>query len=323
MNSPAAPKSRVDTHHHVLPEFYKEAQREVGIVSSAYRAFPEWSVAKSLALMERQGIGTTILSFTSPGVYFGDLAKTRALTTRCNDFLAEIAARDPKRFGGFAFLPLPDVDASLKEIARVHDELGLDGVCLLTSIDDRYIGHADFEPVYAELDRRKAVVFIHPCYPPGKEARDYDLPRMLVDYPFETTKVAANLILHGVMERNPNIRFILSHAGGTLPMLAHRMAIFDKMLAQRENYRLGAMAYVKRFWFDTALSGDKTPLDALRAVADPSRILFGTDYPYIPDDVADRETRGFDAYAGFAPGEREMVERGNAVALFKRLRDAG
>ncbi len=313
-------RARVDVHHHVLPDFYKDAQRAAGIVASAYRAFPEWSVEKSLALMERQDIATTILSFTSPGVFFGDLAQTRALTMRCNDFLADIAAKRPDRFGGFAFLPLPDVDASLKEIARVFDDLKLDGVCLLTSVDQRYIGHADFEPVYAELNRRKAIVFIHPCYPPGGEARDYDLPRMLVDYPFETTKVAANLILHGVMERLSDIRFILSHSGGTLPMLAHRMAIFDKMLAQRENYPLGAMAYVRRFWFDTALSGDKVPLDALRAVADPSRILFGTDYPYIPDDVADRETAGFDAYAGFAPGEREMVERENAAALFGRFK---
>jgi 6-methylsalicylate decarboxylase len=313
-------QNRVDVHHHVLPEFYKDAQRAIGITGSAYRAFPEWSVEKSLALMEHQGIATTILSFTSPGVYFGDLAQTRDLTRRCNDFLADIATRRPDRFGGFAFLPLPDIDAALGEIARVFDDLKLDGVCLLTSVDDRYIGHADFEPVLAELNRRKAVVFIHPCYPPGKEARDYDLPRMLVDYPFETTKVAANLIMHGVLERMPDIRFILSHAGGTLPMLAHRMAIFDKMTTFRDNYPQGALASIRRFWFDTALSGDTAPLDALRAVADPARILFGTDYPYISEAVAHAETAGLDAYAGFSPAERQMVARGNAEALFPRLK---
>jgi len=307
------PANRIDVHHHALPEFYKEAQRAVGIAGSAYRGFPDWSVDKSLDLMGKQGIATTILSFTSPGVFFGDLAQT------CNDFRAEIASKRPDRFGGFAFLPLPDVDASLREIERVFDELGLDGVCLLTSVDQRYVGHKDFEPVYRELDRRKAVVFIHPCYPPGTEARDYDIPRMLIDYPFETTKVATNLIMQGWMEMLPNIRFILSHAGGTLPMLAHRIAIFDKLTAHRDKYPLGALAYVRRFWFDTALSGHPAPLDALRAFADPARILFGTDYPYIPETVAHGETAGLDAYAGFSETERAMVARGNAAALFPRL----
>ena len=313
-------QNRIDVHHHVLPEFYKDAQRAAGIMGSAYRGFPEWSADRSLALMDHQGIATTILSFTSPGVYFGDLAQTRALARQCNDFLAETAARRPDRFGGFAFLPLPDIEASLAEIARIFDQLKLDGICLLTSVDERYIGHPDFEPIYAELDRRKAVVFIHPCYPPGSEARGYDIPRMMIDYPFETTKVATTLIMNGVMERHPNIRFILSHAGGTLPMLAHRIAIFDKMTPQRANYPLGALAYIRRFWFDTALSGHPAPLDALRAFADPSRILFGTDYPYVSEDVANAETAGLDAYAGFSAAERAMVARGNAEALFSRFR---
>ncbi len=313
-------QNRIDVHHHVLPEFYKDAQRAVGITAAAYRAFPDWSVEKSLALMDHQGIATTILSFTSPGVYFGDLARTRALTRQCNDFLAEIAHRRPDRFGGFAFLPLPDVDAALEEIARIFDVLELDGVCLLTSVNERYVSHASFRPVFEELNRRKAVVFIHPCYPPGQEARDYNIPRMMIDYPFETTKVAADLIMSGLMEELPDIRFILSHAGGTLPMLAHRMSIFDKLTPHGSKYPLGALAYIRRFWFDTALSGHPAPLDALRAFADPARIMFGTDYPYVTEDVANAETAGLDAYQGFSDAERRMVARGNAEALFSRLR---
>ena len=315
--------SRIDVHHHVLPEFYKDAQRAAGISGSAYGRFPEWTVEKSLELMERQRIATTILSFTSPGIYFGDLAQTRALAIQCNDFLAGIVVKRPSQFGGFGFLPLPDVEASIGEIERIYDELKLDGVCLLTSVDDRYIGHRDFWPVYQELNRRRAVVFIHPCYPPGKEARDYDIPRMLIDYPFETTKVATNLIIHGVMERLPDIRFILSHAGGTLPMLAHRMAICETLTPHLANYPQGALAYIRRFWFDTALSGYSVPLDALRAVANPARILFGTDYPYIPAELAHAETAGLDAYTGFSEAERDMVARGNAEALFPRLHGNG
>lgn len=311
--------TRIDTHHHVLPEFYKEAQRAAGLSGTAYRGFPEWTPEKSLALMDDHRIATTILSFTSPGIYFGDLAQTRDLARRCNDYLASLAQDHPGRFGGFAFLPLPDIDASLAEIERVVSELKLDGVCLLTSVDERYIGHADFEPVYAELHRRRVVTFIHPCYPPGTEARGWNIPRMLIDYPFETTRVAANLIMNGVMERHRNIPFILSHAGGTLPFLTHRMAIFDKKTPLRDNYPQGAQAYMKRFYFDTALSGGKVPLDALSAIADPSRILFGSDYPYVSEDVAADETAGLDAYDGFDAAALAAINRGNAEKLFPRF----
>jgi len=310
---------RIDVHHHVLPEFYIEAQRAAGITGTAYRGFPEWTPEKSLAVMETNDIATSIFSFTSPGIWFGNIAQTKDLARQCNDYLAELAETYPGKFGGFAFLPLPDVDAAIAETARVFDDLKLDGITLLTSVDERYIGHPDFEPLYAELDRRGAVVFIHPCYPPGTEARDWDIPRMLIDYPFETTRVAVNLIFKGVMNRYPNIRFILSHSGGTLPFLAHRVAVFDKQTPFRDNYPEGALACIRRFWFDTALSGDPTPLTGLTAVADRSRILFGTDYPYVTEAVAEAETNGFDAWEGFTDAERAAVDRGNAESLFPRF----
>lgn len=311
---------RIDVHHHVLPEFYIAAQRAAGITGSAYRGFPEWTSDRSLALMDAHGIATAILSFTSPGIWFGDIAETRALARRCNDFLAGLASDHPGRFGGFASLPLPDVDAAVAEAGRALDGLGLDGVTLLTSVDDRCLGHPDFEALYEELDRRRAVVFVHPCYPPGTEARGWDLPRMLVDYPLETTRAAANLILQGVMERRPGIRFILSHAGGALPFLAHRMAAFDGMTSFAGRYPDGAAAYIRRFWFDTALSGGAVPLAALHAVADPSRILFGSDYPYIPEDMVAAETAGLDGWSGMTAERRRAVDRGNAAALMPRRR---
>jgi len=311
--------TRIDVHHHVLPDFYIEAQRAAGISGTAYRGFPEWSPAKSLAVLEAHRIATAILSFTSPGIWFGDLAQTRDLARRCNDYLAGLAADHPGRFGGFAFLPLPDIDAALAEIARVFDVLKLDGITLLTSVDQRYIGHPDFEPVYEELDRRGAVVFIHPCYPPGTEAQGWNIPRMLIDYPFETTRVAVNLIFNGVIARRPNIKFILSHAGGTLPFLAHRVSIFDQATPFRDNYPEGALACMRRFWFDTALSGDAVPLAALKEIADPSRILFGTDYPYVSETVVAAETRGFDSWTGFGAAARAAIDRGNAAALFPRF----
>lgn len=312
-------RNRIDVHHHVLPQFYIDVQRRNGLTGSAYGKFPEWTAEKSLAVMETHDIATAILSFTSPGIWFGDPGETRELACQFNDYLGQLAADHPGRFGGFAFLPLPDVDAAVEETARVFDELHLDGITLLTSVDNRYIGHPDFEPVYAELDRRNAVVLIHPCYPPGTEADGYDIPRMLIDYPFETTRVAINLIFQGVMARYPNIRFILSHAGGTLPFLTHRAAIFDKLTPFQKNYPEGAEAAVQKFWFDTALSGDAVPLGALTGVVDASRVLFGTDYPYISMDAVAAETAGLDGWDGFDDNQRARVDRANAEALFPRF----
>ena len=317
-----AASGRIDVHHHLLPEFYKEAQRAAGISGSAYRGFPEWSPERSIALMDSQGIGCCIISYTSPGIWFGDRPQTRDLAQRFNDYLAELVAAHPTRFGAFAFLPLPDVDAALKELERVTEVLKLEGVCLLTSVDGRYIGHPDFEPLYAELNRRKTVTFIHPCYPPGVEAQGWDLPRMLIDYPFETTKVATNLILKGVTTRCPDVPWILSHAGGTLPMLAHRISIFDRRTSFKENYPEGALAHIARFHFDTALSCHPGPLNALRTFVPDSQILFGTDYPYVSEDVVEEERSGFDAYPGFPPDALKAVERDNALKLFPRLAGA-
>lgn len=312
----ASGAGKIDVHHHVLPEFYKDVQRAAGIGGTAYQGFPEWTPDKSLALMDRLNIATTIYSFTSPGIYFGNVTQTRQLARQFNDYLAELKAGSNGRFGGFAFLPLPDIDAAIEEAGRVQDELGLEGVCLLTSVDDRYIGDPMFWPLYEELNRRKMVVFLHPCYPPGVEAKGWDIPRMLIDYPFETTKVATNLIFNGVLEKLPDIKWILSHAGGTLPMLAHRISIFDTRTKFKDNYPKGALHYIRQFWFDTALSGDKPPLDALMAFADPARILFGTDYPYVVAEVAEAETRGFEAYDGWSAEQRAGVEYANARALF-------
>ena len=310
---------RIDVHHHVLPEFYKDFQRAVGISGTAYRGFPDWTPEKSLALMGATNTAASILSFTSPGIFFGDIDVTRNLARQCNDYLAQLAADYPGKFGGFAFLPLPDIDSSLREIERVLDELKLDGITLLTSVDERYIGHPDFEPIYEELNRRKTVTFIHPCYPPGTEAQGWNIPRMIIDYPFETTRVATNLIFNGVMERLPDIQFILSHSGGALPFLAHRITIFDSQTPFQEKYPKGALHYMKQFYFDTALSGDAATLDCLSSIADPKRILFGSDYPYISETVAEAETAGFDSYKGFDKETFDAINRGNAKILFPRF----
>jgi predicted TIM-barrel fold metal-dependent hydrolase len=310
---------RIDIHHHLLPPFYIEAQKAAGMTGSAYGAFPAWSAERSLAVMDRHGIATAMLSFTAPGIWFGDPVRTVALARRCNDTLAELAAAHPGRFGAFAMLPLPDVEASLRETERALDVLGLDGVTLLTQVADRYVGHADYQPVYAELARRQAVAFVHPTYPPKSAERDWFVPRSIIDYPLETTRTISYLLFTGTLERLPGIRFILSHAGGAMPFLAHRLALFDTLTPWIERYPKGARHYLRRLWYDTTLSTDPVQLAALQALADPARILFGSDFPYVPDAVVAAESERLDAYPGFDARTRPMVERANALALFPRL----
>ncbi|MGE0748931.1 MAG: amidohydrolase family protein [Rhodospirillales bacterium] len=312
--------AKIDVHHHVLPQFFRDAQTAGGYPSTAYRDFPDWSPATSLALMDRLDIATSMVSFSAPGIWYGDAAATADLARRCNDYLVECREKHPGRFGGFACLPLPDVDASLREIERAMDTLKLDGFVHLTHVDNRFAGHADYAPVYDELNRRQAVVFLHPTYPPKAAERDYPTPRPIVDYPCETTRAVTHLLFTGTLERCPDIRFIVSHAGGALTVLAHRIALFDELTPHRRKYPGGAMRYLRRLYYDTALSGDSAVLTALQALVGPTQILFGTDYPYIPDSIAESETRGTDAHAGFTAGTRAMMEHGNAKALFPRLR---
>lgn len=311
---------RIDVHHHLLPQLYIDAQRAAGMKGTAYAAFPEWTPEKALALMDQVGVATAIQSFTAPGIYFGDRAETVRLARRCNDFLAELVASHPKRFGAFAMLPLPDVDAALKEIEYALDELKLDGICHLTHVDGRYVGHADYRPVYEELNRRKAVVFIHPTYPPkSAEEKDWMVPRAIIDYPLETTRTISYMLFTGTLADSPDIRFIMSHAGGAIPFLIHRLALFDTLTPHIERYPEGARHYVRKLWFDTTLSTDPVQLAGLKALADPDRILFGTDYPYVPDRIIVEETARFDAFDGFGAAQRAAIERTNAEALFPRL----
>ncbi|MBM3485971.1 MAG: amidohydrolase [Alphaproteobacteria bacterium] len=314
-----AATNRIDVHHHLVPAFYIEAQKAAGMKGTAYTSFPDWTAEKAIALMDRMRIAIAIQSFTAPGIWFGDRAETVRLARTCNDYLAALVARHPKRFGAFAMLPLPDVDAALAELARALDTLKLDGVVHLTHVDGRYVGHADYWPVYEELNRRGAVLFIHPTYPPRSEERDWMVPRAFIDYPLETTRTISYMLFTGMLAKLPDIRMILSHAGGAMPFLAHRLSLFDGVTSFAERYPEGAKHYLRRLYYDVALSSDPNALRALQALTDPTHILYGSDYPYVADRIVEAESGRLDAYAGFDATARPLMERQNALALFPRL----
>ena len=311
----------IDVHHHILPPEYVEALDSVGQSRSGGVDLPAWNLEAALALMDRQGIATAIASISSPGVYFGDCAFARDLARRCNEFSANLVREHPQRFGALALLPLPDVDAALSELEHALDALGLDGVILQASIGNQYLGDPTFDPVFAELNRRQTVVLLHPTTPSGSEVPQLNLPPFLVEFVFDTTRAIANLIYNGTLERYPNFTLIAAHAGGTVPYLAKRLAVAADVMPQlREKAPQGAIAYLKRLYYDTAISATPYTFTSLQALVEPSHILFGSDYPYLPEELIEDTVRGVATYDGFDAQARVAIERDNGLKLFPRFR---
>jgi predicted TIM-barrel fold metal-dependent hydrolase len=303
---------RIDVHCHTIPDFFREAVRESGHVSTS-GVFPPWNPQLALETMDRNGIAAAITSVSYPGVHFGDDAKARALARRCNEFAADLIARWPARFGAFATLPLPDIDGSLLELEASR----LDGVCLLASYNGVYLGESLYDPLLEDLDRRGTVVFIHPGMHPSSRETGLRWPGFMMEFLFDTTRAAVNLLFSGALERYPRIRFILAHAGGALPYFSWRLAVapmISPLLKGWTGERI--LAGIRSFWFDTALSPGPQTLGCLREVAEPARILFGSDWPFAPEGVTAKSVAALDALDG---AQRRSIGRDNALALFPRF----
>lgn len=282
-------------------------------------AFPDWSEAGALALMDRKGIKTAITSIATPGVHFGDDAKARSLARRCNEFSARLVGDHRDRFGAFAVLPLPDVDGAMDELSYAMDTLKLDGVALLASTHDTYLGDPSYDALFDEMNRRKSVIFIHPNVPGYVESLHMPAPGALIEFVFDTTRAVTNLIYSGTLERCPNLSIILPHAGGTIPYIAGRLTLGAMVPHLNEKAPQGALAYLKRLYYETALSTAPTALSSLRELVDPSHILFGSDNPFAPEPLIDAEIQGLERYEGFDSAALNAIERDNALALFPRL----
>lgn len=311
----------IDVHQHLMPKIYIDRLATVGVTGSGEHPWPDCSVSKALDLMDANGIATTFTSISSPGIYFGDIEFTRRLARECNEAMAELVAGRPGRFGAFGALPLPDIEAALRELDYALDVLKLDGVNLVTHVAHRYMGHPEEAELYAELDRRKAVVCVHPVRPNLDGLAQFAYPTGLTELVFDTTRAMTNLLWTGALARYPNIRFIMPHGGGVTPFLLFRLSGMDSNPRLRDKIPDGVAAYLRRLYYDVAQVAGPVSLQALSEVADPDRILFGTDYPFaltgariVPDTIA-----GVRGYAGYDAAMTAKVMRDNAVALFPRL----
>ena len=309
---------RIDVHHHILPPDYvaEVGGERIGALILAGRV-PDWTPEASIEAMDRNGIATAITSISAPGLWFGDTGKTNALCRHCNDYAATIAQRHRGRFGVFASLPLPDVDAALAEIEYALDELEADGIGLLTSCGDRYPGDPEFAPIFDELDRRGAVVYFHPTNAPCSQCLP-EIPAATLDFPFDTTRAIVSLLFSGTFARCRNIRFVFSHAGGTAPFLAERIARLAARPEYKDKLPDGVLAELERQFYDTALSANELAFASLLKLVAPSQVLFGSDYPFAPEATMTATVRGL-AGLGLDANVLRGIERDNALALFPHL----
>jgi 6-methylsalicylate decarboxylase len=313
----------IDTHHHMLPDFFwretNDSHAPVGGLAPL-----QWSKGAMISFMDDAGIDVAVMSVSTPGVHLGDSDRARSLARRCNEFAAELVHTRPDRFASFACLPLPDVDSSLEELSYAIDALRLDGVVVFTNSRGVYLGDPALEPVFEELERRKSVVFVHPNQSPDAAAHSLGLPDNLLDFPTDTNRAVAQMHYTNRFARTPNVKYIMSHAGGSIPYLAARFAIIDEIgFVKGAEQRGSAADMFRRIYWDTALSATDPVLRMLRDVAGIGQVLFGTDFPYLPRALAVKARQRILESPELSPSEKEAILEGNATRLFPRLDKRG
>lgn len=308
-------KNRVDIHTHLVPPFWAEALKSHGGDPSGWGA-PEWSPQLLLEFMDAEEIAVSILSLTAPGIEGWQGADRIKIAREINDYGASLVNDQPTRLGYLATLALPDVEASLAEVRRAFDELDADGIVLHSNFDGTYLGDPLFEPVWEELNRRSAVVLVHPTTSPGVKVLKGQ-PSPLEDYPADTTKCALDLVAAGVVRKFSSTKIVLSHGGGFLPYAATRFAELMHSLSPDRSVD-SLLTEMKSFYFDTALTAP-SGMPSLLAFAAPEHILFGTDYPYASEKVCKTFTDNLDAYAQLSTGDLAAINHG-ARKLSPRLK---
>jgi predicted TIM-barrel fold metal-dependent hydrolase len=301
---------RIDTHHHLVPPFYREWLLEYGVDAGGL-PIPEWSPEASLELMDSHGIETAIVSVSTPGVEPGEPARARAMARKLNEYAADLHRQHPRRFGFFATLTLPEVDGALKELAYAYDHLEADGVVLHANSKGVYLGDQALDPLFDELQRRRATVFVHPSALPGPGVPG--IPAYAADFLLDTVRAALNLARAGTLDRCPDVNLILSHSGGFLPFAGARLS----GLADEDGSLERGYQRMQRFYLDTALSSSPFALPATLAWAQPDRITYGSDFPYARPEHIWGFTAALDQFGAV---DHDAVNHANAEMLFPRFR---
>ncbi len=277
----------VDVHTHIILPEYKELLRRHGAELEETFPLPDWDAEKHISFMDNAGIGCAVLTMPAPQPYYGDVAETAACIRRINEVSAEIKAKYPGRFKFCASLPLPDVDAAIREAVYALDTLGADGIKLATNSRGQYLGDKELDPLMEVLDERHAVVIIHPHRPtPYSEKIIGTTPLAMYEYPAETTRAIANMLARNVLVRYPNVKVVVPHCGSFLPLAIPRMkSILPAMLGNGYMRPIDWEGNLSRLYYDLAGNPTAEVIRALLAITSPEHILYGSDYPYLPDNA--------------------------------------
>ena len=308
------PTHRIDVHHHHSPPAYVAALKSKGIGQPPTLA---WTPEKSVEDMDRAGVATSLTSITTPALTFLETAERRRVARECNEWTRKLVADRKGRFGMFAVVPMPDVEGSLQEIAHALDTLKADGIGVLTSYGDTWLGDSAFTPVFEELNRRKAVVYTHPTAADCCKKLIAEVPESAIEYGTDTTRTIASFVFTGSDARFPDLKIIFSHAGGTMPFLTERFTRLPLANKQLEAKVPNGVAHeLRRFYYDTAQASHPMALASLTRLVSTSQILFGTDFPF---RTAADHVKGLTEY-GFSASDLRAIDRDNAVRLMPQLK---
>ncbi len=306
--------SAIDVHAHFITDDYRTALVANGHAQpDGFPEIPKWTAEEHVAAMDRLGIATSFLSISSPGVFLGDDAATKDRAREVNEAGRQAVVDHPGRFGQFASLPLPDVDATMAEIAYCCEQLDVDGFAVLTNTGGTYLGDPAFQPVFAELDRRNARLFIHPTSPTCWEHTSFGRPRPMVEFLFDTTRTVVDLVLNGTIAKHPGIEFLIPHAGATLPLVADRVSIFSLLLEVDPS--VDVLRDLGRLHFDLAGFPLPRQLDSLLTITTLEHLHYGSDYPFTPEFAVAMAGDGL-AEVGESPGDLLDALRANTERLF-------
>jgi len=307
---------RIDVHqHYSSPAYFELLTKKNAITVNQFR---NYTPTRNIEEMDKAGVATAMLSPTAPAVWFGDVQEARTAARELNEYAtAKMVGNYKGRFGLFATLPMPDVEGTLKEIEYAYDTLKVDGVAFLTSYDNKWLGDKTFDPIFDELNRRNAVVYTHPLEAACCKNPITGVSAQTLEYPTDTTRIIMSLIVSNTATRCPNIKFVFSHAGGTLVSIAQRFlgaqVTADGLSKPPDaNSRL---FHVRRFYYDTAGSANPIQIQSLKLLVPSSQIVFGSDFPF--GNVSATAT-GVQT-SGLSPAELRGVYRDNALKFLPKF----
>ncbi len=277
----------VDVHSHIIIPEYMEVLKLHGAELEETFPLPAWDAEQHIAFMDSAGIGTAVLTMPAPQPYYGDVEESAECIRSINETSASVKRKYPGRFLFCAALPLPDVDAAIREAVYALDTLGADGVKLATNSRGQYLGDEALDPLMEVLNERHTVIIIHPHRPtPYPEGIIATTPLAMYEYPAETTRAVMNMLARNVLVRYPNLKVIVPHCGSFLPLALPRMkSILPAMVSQGYMQPIDWDRNLSRLYFDLAGSPTVEVLRSLLTVTTPDHILYGSDYPYLPYTV--------------------------------------